>query len=243
MRRSLLLALALVPFVVSEVTGAPPPAPHQFQPTQTLQDLKTAFARGDKAEEWRTLSPGFKARLSKQAGRHVDVADYIHARNAYRNDPRVKELQQWIHTASMTRFHKFGNGKARATIRFGAAILVGKDVQVTMINHGMWRLTVRGDQPYWGFMGDKRSEAIPHRDGSYTVVTRDMQGKVIFQKQIPANQVVNYFRFNKWFFDGFGNMEQEFMRGVGVGGGRRAAAAPPPRSNNTLPPPPRAPGR
>lgn len=214
MRRSLLFALALVPFVVSAVAAAPQVV--QYRPTDTLQQLKNAFARGDKGGEWQTLSPGFKARLSRRAGRNVDVGDYISARNAYRNDPRIKELEQWIHTASMTHYHKFGDGRIRARLRFGAPLVLNKNIEVTMINHGMWRLNVRGDEPYWGFVGDPRVTAVAARDGSYTVTTRDERGKVLFQQRIPAANVISYVRFNKWFFDGFGAMEAEFMRGVGA---------------------------
>lgn len=226
MRRSLFIACALIAVFVVEAIAAPP-APRQFPPQNTLQQLKTAFARGDKGGEWRTLSPGFKARLSQKAGRNVDVGDYISARNAYRNDARIKELEQWIHTASMTRFHQFGGGKAKATLRFGAPLLVGKEIEVTMINHGMWRLVIRGEaEPYWGFDGDRRVQAVQQQDGSITVITRDTRGRVAFQNNYKRAQIQAYTKFNKWFFDGFGAMEQEFMRGVGATGGGRPTAPP-----------------
>jgi hypothetical protein len=199
-----------------------------YAPVDTLRELKNAFARADRRAEWRTLSPGFKQRLSRRAGRNVDVADYIAARDAYSTDPRVKELEQWMPSAKMTHYHKLGGGRAKVTLRFGMPLFVGETADVTMINHRLWQLYVKGEsQPFWGFWGDRSNQVFYDKDKQiYTVRTMN-NGRVTWEQSWPAKDVASYRTFTKWFFDGFGQFEGEFMRGVGTSPGQAQPAARP----------------
>jgi hypothetical protein len=218
---SLLLAAAPLLLAPSSATSAPS---IRGTPQQTLARFKSAFARGDHGAEWETLSPGFKLRLNKRAGRNVDVGDYITARNAHRKDPRIRELTEWMHTANITELRYDSKGRAVTTIRFGAPLLLGKDVTVTMVNHEHWELWIKGEkQPYWGFMGSRNIEVFQNpKTGVHTVRTKDARGKVTWQKQFPRAKVHAYRTLTRWYFDNFGQYEEQLMRNAA----RRRAPAP-----------------
>ncbi|MDA1194789.1 MAG: hypothetical protein O2894_06360 [Planctomycetota bacterium] len=184
------------------------------KPEETLARFKGAFARNDHQSEWDTLSPGFKRRISAQVGRTVDVGDYTAMREQHRNDPRMRELRQWLPSAGMTRIRYRGDGYADVNIRFGAAILVGQDVSARMVNHTLWELWIHGEtQPYWGFTDDQTMRVYRTREGNnYVVETRDAKGKVTWRKQWKPEQVRSYQVSTRWYFDGFGTIEQEFMK-------------------------------
>ena len=65
--------------------------------------LKRAVARKDRVAEWELLSPGFKRRLNRRLGRHVDVGDYTYARNAQRRNSQVRQAEQAIRGARIQR--------------------------------------------------------------------------------------------------------------------------------------------
>ena len=216
-------ALVVIPLIALMLAGAgrsrTPRRAVQRAPTpqDTLMRLKRAVARGDRAEEWRTLSPGLKQRISRRAGRNVDVADYITFRNANRRDPQIRQAEKYLRGARVNGIRYLGGGKAWVGIRFGN-FLIGKTVGVRMINHAFWSLRVRGEpQPYWGFVGDKSIEAYPAKDGSgsVTVVTRDNKGKITWQQKFEKKDVLSYGQYTKWYFDDFGQFEQQFFGGVG----------------------------
>jgi len=210
------LAFALAAFLLPTTLLAAPAkkGPGHDLPEYALARLKRAFARKDRGAEWATLSPGFKLRLSRKAGRNVDVGDYIAARNAHRNDPRIQELEEWIHTARATDIHYDGHGKARVSIWFGAPLLLGKSVTVTMIHHKLWRLWIKGEaQPYWGFDASKKIRVFRNvKTNVHTVQTLDARGKVTWTKSWPASKVLKYETLTRWYFHDFGNFEAEFMK-------------------------------
>ena len=185
-------------------------------PSATLQELKTAVARGDRAGEWNTLSPGLKQRINKRAGRNVDVGDYTTFRNSNRRDPNVLRAEKYLRGARIKGIRYYGGGHAWVGIRFGG-FLIGKTIGVRMVNHAYWELRVVGEsQPYWGFEGDRSIEATKSKtDGSWTVVTRDRAGKITWQNTWPYKKVRYYREKTKWFFNDFGQFEQEFFGGVG----------------------------
>ena len=185
-------------------------------PQQTLSALQRAVATRDRAGEWNTLSPGLKQRINKRAGRNVDVGDYTTFRNSNRQDPQVRKAEKYLRGARIKGLRYYGGGHAWVGIRFGG-FLIGKTIGVRMINHAYWELRVVGEsQPYWGFEGDRSIEATKSKtDGSWTVITRDAQGKITWQKTWPYKQVRSYRKKTKWFFNDFGQFEAEFFGGVG----------------------------
>jgi hypothetical protein len=181
-------------------------------PADTLATLKWAIARRDRAAEWRTLGPAFKMRLNREAGRNVDVGDYTQFRESQRNNPRIRKLEQYMPSARVTGVRHDGRGGAWVTIRFGGPLFFGASTQVKMIHHAIWVLWIRGEStPYWGFDGQKLSEATAGPDGSYTVTTRDPRGNVTWQQTFPREQVARYVTTTRWYFDNFGAMEREFI--------------------------------
>lgn len=185
-------------------------------PSGCLARFKRAFLGNDYSAEWATLSPGFKRRLNKMVGRTVDEGDYATARQKHARDPQIRELRQWLPSAGLTRVRYRGDGYADATIRFGAPIIFGQNVRVRMVNHRLWELFIKGEtQPYWGFLDDKSIRVFRTRkDNNYVVEVKDKQGKVTFRKQWKPEQVRGYRKVNRWYFDGFGKMEQEFLRNI-----------------------------
>lgn len=184
------------------------------RPSNCLARFKRAFMRNDYSAEWATLSPGFKQRLNRMVGRTVDEGDYAAARAKHRNEKRMRELRQWLPSAKIAGQRFRGDGYADVTIRFGAPILFGQNVRVRMVNHELWELFVKGEeQPYWGFKGDKTIRVFRTRtDNNYVVEMRDAKGKVTWRKQWKPDQIRAYREVNRYYFDGFGNMEREFMR-------------------------------
>jgi hypothetical protein len=211
MRRCLLLLL--LPALAWTLGAAGGAVTIRGTPMETLERFKAAFARDNPAGEWETLSPGFKARMSRMAGRVLDVGDYIAVRNAHRNDPRIRELRQWLPTAHMTNIHYDGKGYASVIIRFGAPLLLGKDFKVTMVNHKLWELHIRGEaQPYWGFSDDNSIKAyFDRKRQEWLVVTRDKKGKITWQKRWPKDQG-SYRTLTRWYFHSFGEVEQQFLK-------------------------------
>jgi len=217
MRRTVVLALALLvavtPLLLVPRSAACAPA-IMGKPEETLERFKRAFAKRDHGAEWATLSPGFKLRLNKRAGRNVDVGDYIAARNAHRNDPRIRELEEWMGTAAITVLRYDSKGQALVTIRFGMPLLLGKEVTVTMIHHELWELWIKGEsEPYWGFKGSRNIEVFQDpKTGVHTVRTKDARGKVTWQKSWPRSQVQAYRTLTRWYFHDFGQFEQELIK-------------------------------
>lgn len=210
----LLLALDASPAHSRGGAAARKPAqPRADRPSNALFRFKRAFARNDRQGEWDSLSPGFKRRISRMAGRTVDVGDYSTMRDQHAKDPRMRELRQWLPSASLSRVKYRGDGYADVVIRFGAPIIFGQDMRARMVNHNLWELRIKGEpQPYWGFADDKSIRVFRTRTGNnYVVEMRDPKGKVTWRKQWKPEQIQGYREMNRWYFDGFGKLEDEFM--------------------------------
>ncbi len=220
MRRLILpTACALLCLLLASARPAPaaPKAKAQVPtfrgtPQQTLGRFKRAFARNDRQGEWDALSPGFKRRMSRLAGRTVDVGDYTALRDDHQRDPRVRELRKWMPTAAMRGIRYNKDGTAAVTLRFGAPILFGQNMRVTMINHQLWELWIKGEkQPYWGFSDDKKIRVYRTRkDNQYVLETLDAKGKVTWRKRWPQSQIQGYRVSTRWYFHNFGSLEKEF---------------------------------
>jgi hypothetical protein len=211
MRRSALLLVCLLPLVAIALGGARrrPAGP---SPYQTVEALKRAVARGNTAAEWATLSPGFKMRLNREAGRTVDVGDYDAFRREQRSDPEMREMERLIATCRVLKVDYDGQGQADVTIKFNKSALLGQSLKVRMIHHALWELWVKGEtQPYWGFANSPTHKVYAHKDGSYTVRTLNRQGKVTWQQTFRRDQVVRFHRTTRWYFHNFGKAERQFL--------------------------------
>ena len=211
-----LLALLAADTAPALARGGARAAQNYDRPGNCLARFKRAFARNDRQAEWETLSPGFKQRISRRVGRTVDVGDYSAARDKHRNDPRFRELRQWLPSARLSGVSYRGDGYADVTIRFGAPIIFGQNVRVRMVNHELWELHVKGEsQPYWGYKGDKTIRVFrTPEENDYVVQMRDKDGKVTWSKRWKQEEIQGYRELNRWYFDGFGSMEQEFMQNL-----------------------------
>lgn len=178
-------------------------------PAMALMKLKRAVARRDRAAEWALLSPGFKRRLNRRLRRNVDIGDYTHARNAQRRNPQVRQAEQALRTAKITKVRRTGPGRMRLSVWMGGPLIFGQSVNVNVIYLARWELWVKDEpQPYWGFVGDPRMTYTKDESGGYTMYLKTPRGKITWQATIPAHRVRNFRTVNGWYFDHLGQLEQ-----------------------------------
>ncbi len=176
-------------------------------PAGTIESFKKAAARGDRRAEWDILSPNFKKRLSRQAGRNVDLADYITARNALRSDPQVRLAESMLKTAKVQRTEMQGENSAYLTITAGP-LGVKKTARIHMVRMQRWELHVAGDdEPYSGIVGDSSSTYRRNADGGYTV-----SGSGGFSETFRRDEIRDFKTSTKWYVDDLGGMERQFMQ-------------------------------
>ena len=179
-------------------------------PQDALARLKRAVASGDRAGEWALLSPAFKRRLNRKAGRVVDLGDYSAIREIQRGDGQIREAEGALRNARVKKVRYDGRGFARVTLRVGG--FVGQYIEVGMVHHAHWELRVKGEpDPYWGFAGDKSIRAVRGKDGSYTVSTHDEKGKVVWKETFPKKKVVSFQRTSSWYFNSLGAVEDQLF--------------------------------
>lgn len=186
------------------------------KPSWLLTRLKRAVKSRDYAGEWATLSPGFKLRMNKRAGRTVDQGDYAAFRTSNRRDREVRQVERYLQGARLhsVRYIRGRPGYANAAIHFGGPLFFGKSIRIRIVKHALWRLEVAGEpEPFWGFVGDKRMPLTENADGSKTIQMLNDKGKVIWNQTFPKEQITRYFTFTKWFFDHFGAAEERFFGG------------------------------
>lgn len=207
------LALPLILMSAVVLGGAKPKVSSTDTPQRAFARLKRAVAKRNYVAEWATLSPGFKARMSKRAGRTIDAADYETARRSNRKDPEIRKAERYLRTANLTvrRYNK--NGTANVSIRFGGPLIFGTSVRARMIHLKLWRLEIDGEaQAYWGFTDDRNLDADRAEDGSVTIRSRDEKGKITYEESFPKEKVKKFIVFTKWFFDHLGDMEDRFFQ-------------------------------
>lgn len=198
---SVLLAFAAVGCMARQAT-----APTRATPSGTVEMFKLHARYGNRAGEWDILSPAFKRRLSEQAGRTVDVADYVQARDMYRSDPRVQAAEQMLQTAIVTRTQSLGPDRVRATIVTSGGPF-SQSGAITMVRLQTWEVFVAGaPQPYSGFVGDPAFQAAKQSDGSFVI---SAEGRVV--QSIPADRVREYRVGSSWYVDDLGDLEKQFV--------------------------------
>jgi hypothetical protein len=203
---SVLMALAL-PGCLSPRQGA---TPTRTTPAGTVEMFKQFARQGDRAGEWDVLSPGLKQRLAQRVGREVDLADYIQARSAYRNNSQVRLAEQALQTAIVTNTRQVDANTVMATIQTSGGPFA-RSANIRMIRLERWMLWVHGqDEPYQGTVGDPEFTASRQGDGSYVIAFRSADGRVS-QEVVPAQQVRNYETASKWYVDHLGELESQFL--------------------------------
>jgi len=201
-----LVAVLVVAFFGVGCAARQGTAPTRDTPAGTVEVFKLKARYGDSEGEWDILSPGFKRRISQQAGRHVDVADYTQARQMYRGNPQVQLAERMLQTAVATQVRRVGPDRARVVIRTSGGPLA-KSGEIGMVRVATWRLRVAGEpEPYQGYAGDPALVATKQADGSY-VITSD--GRTV--ATVHASQVLAYEVESNWYVDDLGGMEQQFL--------------------------------
>ncbi len=181
-------------------------------PAGTVELFKFFEQKGDRAGQWDILSPDFKRRLSDQAGRNVDLADYEYIRNASRSDPRVRAAEEAVGTVSVQRVRPQGPNRAAVTVNV-LGKLIGKNATIGMVRLEAWELTTVDDpEPYWGIVGDPLIGIESTGDGGYVVWTRATPNGQKTRMTFPASQVKGYRSVSKWYVDDLGGLEEQFMQ-------------------------------
>jgi len=202
----LLVAVLVVAFLGVGCAARQATAPTRASPSGTVEMFKMKARYGDREGEWDILSPDFKQRLSQQAGRTIDVADYAQAREMYRGNAQVKLAEKMLKTAIATNVRQVGPDRARVVIQTSGGPLA-KSGEIGMVRLQTWRLQVAGaPQPYQGFVGDPMLAATKQPDGSFVVTSN---GNTL--ATVPANQVQEYRVDSNWYVDDLGGMEQQFL--------------------------------
>ena len=202
----LFAALLVVIFFGVGCSARQATAPTRSSPSGTVEMFKMKARYGDREGEWDILSPDFKARLSQQAGRTIDVADYAQFRDMYRGNAQVQLAEKMLQTAIATNVRQVGPDRVRVVIQTSGGPFA-KSGEIGMVRLQTWRLQAAGaPQPYKGFVGDPMLAATQQPDGSYVITSN---GNTI--QTVPANQVQDYRVESNWYVDDLGGMEQQFL--------------------------------
>lgn len=212
--RTLLILLAGMALTITTGCVSAPSAPvNRASPAGTIEVFKVATRRGDYPTEWSLLSPDFKRRMSRQAGRNVDEADYSVARRTMKKDTRVQIAESMLGSARVTGSKPLPDGRVELTVVAGIGGPLGKTIQPVMIKITRWQLFVQGDpQPYEGYVDDPLIGIESLGDGGYTVWTRSSPTDPKSRETFSASEVKNFQSRAEWFIDGLGEMEQEFFQ-------------------------------
>ena len=212
--RTLLILLAGAALTITTGCVSAPSAPvNRASPAGTIEVFKVATRRGDYPTEWSLLSPEFKRRMSRQAGRNIDEADYAMARRTMKQDTRVQLAESMLGSARVTGSKPLPDGRVELTVVAGIGGPLGKTLEPVMIKLTRWQLFVQGDpQPYEGYVGDELIGIESLGDGGYSVWTRASPTAQKSRENFPASEVKNFQSREEWFIDGLGDMEREFFQ-------------------------------
>jgi hypothetical protein len=201
--RSLVVICVGVAALSLSACGANNAPPSRSTPDGTVSWFKRAAEQRNYANEWDALSPGFKQRLSRSAGRNVDLGDYIFMRNKLQENPQVKFAEQFMGFASISKPKYTGQNQARVNVD-----ALGNGTDLGLIKLQRWELFVVGEnQAYTGTLGDPAIRAEQQPDGSVVVIQQGLEPLSFTKGQVRKYQVVD-----QWYIDDLGAMEQQFLR-------------------------------
>jgi len=186
-------------------------APSRDTPSGTVEMFKLYARKGDPAGEWDVLSPGLKQRISQQAGRKVDEADYIQYRKSLRRDTRVRAAENILQTAVVVNTQQVDANTVFAFVRTSGGPLA-KSARIRMIRLTRWALyTTDSSEPFWGHSNDPLFGIESRPDGSYVIWSRTTPGGPRNDQVIPASQVRDFKQVSQWYVDDLGGLEKQFM--------------------------------
>jgi hypothetical protein len=191
-------------------------------PSEAYAYLKTMVAAGQVEEEWKSFSPSFKRRLSQQAGRTVDVGDYVQARSTLAGNGS-REVRQ-ILESELGGERLLSEDVAVVEIRSGRRTASLRFVRLTTVE-----LTLRGEgQPVAEFIPSAADVVSISPSGDVEMSFSPSDGTASYLKDIPRDRIQRLVIQDEWYLDDFGGV------GALVAGGMRGDA---PRPADVPPPP------
>ncbi len=234
----LVSALALLPLgCASKAKPVDTSKLSKGSPRNAYDYLKTMIAANQHALEWASFSPGFKRRISEQAGRNVDVGDYTLARStiASNSNKNMKLILESTYVSDKM----LSADVAVVTIRSGK-----KQANPRFIRMTSYELTIRGE-------GEPVSEFIPSvadvlgvdQDGSVSMRIPTGESTGSFLKSIPPEKIKRFVLDDAWYLDDFGGVEDAMVEGIrGKAEPARPAGPPTFEPYPNAPPPATSPG-
>ncbi len=200
--------------------------------SHAFEFLKAAVAAKDTEVEWRTFSPGFKRRLSEQAGRTVDVGDYAQARATFASNA-TREIGMLL-SSEVVSERAIAADLALLTVRSG-----NQQATPRFVRMKTWEIRLKGEgQPVSEFVAAEENVVRIAPDGSIQMRVVPTSGTAAFLRGIPSDRIEEMHVVSEWYLDDFGGVEEAVV------GGLKGASAPPvspPRGATTPRPPSRAP--
>src|SRR5262245_46153613 len=201
-------------------------------PSATFEYLRSMVAAEQPEAEWKVFSPEFKRRLSQQAGRTVDVADYVQARSTFATNKR-KEIALLVE-ATVVREQAQSDRTATVEIRSQDRQARPRFVKLTT-----WELTLKGEgEPVAEFVPSPADLVTISPTGQVEMKIAPSEGTASFLKDVTPDRIRSLRVTELWYLDDFGGVESAVVGGLRGGAAPPKAAAP---GQPPLPPPP-APG-
>ena len=199
-------------------------------PEKAYEYLKAMVAANQVEAEWQAFSPGFKRRLSSQAGRNVDLGDYSMARGTIASNS-TKELQLLL-SSELAGTKMLSDDVALVTIRSGKKRASPRFVRLTT-----WELRLAGEgEPVAEFVPSPSDVIGIAPDGSVEMRVTPSSSTASFLKDFQSDRIRGFQILERWYLDDFGGVED-----VVVGGLRGKGTTPPPPGTPEPPPVPGSP--
>lgn len=190
-------------------------------PSKAYEYLKSMVAAGQVEEEWKSFSPSFKRRLSQQAGRTVDVGDYVQARSTIAGNG-TREVRQ-ILESELEGERLLSDDVAVVEIRSGRRAASLRFVRLTTVE-----LTLRGEgQPVAEFIPSAADVVSISPAGDVEMSFSPSDGTASYLKDIPRDRVQRLVIQDEWYLDDFGGVGALVAGGI-RGGSPRSAEVPAP---------------
>jgi hypothetical protein len=185
--------------------------------------------------EWKVFSPGFKRRLSQQAGRTVDVADYVQARSTIATNKR-REIALLVE-ADVVREQALSDRVATVEIRSSDRQARPRFVKLTT-----WELTLKGEgEPVAEFVPSPADVVQISPTGQVELKIAPSEGTASFLKDVTPDRIRSLRVTELWYLDDFGGVESALVGGL-KGGSSAPAERPASRSGEQPLPPVPPPG-
>ncbi len=190
-------------------------------PEKAYEYLKAMVAANQVEAEWQAFSPGFKRRLSSQAGRNVDLGDYSMARATIASNS-TKELQLLL-SSELAGTQMLSDDVATVTIRAGKKRASPRFVRLTT-----WELRLTGEgEPVAEFVPSPSDVIGIAPDGSVEMRVTPSSSTASFLKDFKSDRIRGFQILERWYLDDFGGVEDVVVGGLRGGKTPPPAGAPP----------------